>query len=113
MFCLSLTGDVVGVVKAVAVEFARLSLFSWGTSFLLSRLAKQVSSPLPSTVSTAWLRSKRETMSFPSTHMKTNQALLMSLSPVKSNAVYKISPNIFKDFLLCAHSYYSGVKGIA
>ena len=57
--CLTLTSDVVGVVEAVAVEFAGLCLFSWRTLLLLARLAEWVSTPLPGTVPATWLRSNR------------------------------------------------------
>ena len=55
---MSLTSDVVGVVEAVAVEFAELCLFSRRTLLLLSRLAERGSTPLSSTVPAAWLRSR-------------------------------------------------------
>lgn len=54
--CLSLTSDVIGVVEAVAVEFAGLCLCRRRTLLLLSRLTKGVSTPLPGTVPTTWLR---------------------------------------------------------
>lgn len=57
-FCVSLTSDVVGVVETVAVEFTGLRLFGWRTLLLLTGLTEWVSSPLPSTVLTAGLRTQ-------------------------------------------------------
>lgn len=55
---LMLTSDVVGVVKAVPVEFAWLCLFSRWTLLLFSWLSERVSTPLPGAVLTTWLKSR-------------------------------------------------------
>lgn len=52
------TGDVVGVVETVAVQFAGLRLFCRGALLLFSGLAERVSTPLPGVVPTARLGSR-------------------------------------------------------
>lgn len=115
MLCLSLTSDVVGVVEAVAVEFAGLGLFSRRTPLLLSRLAERVSTSLPGTVVTAWLRNRRKDPDLfmhtvrACAHMTSKQPLLLSVSPVKLNTVHEVSLTTFKRYVLSAAGLHATV----
>lgn len=57
-----LTGDVIGVVIAVAVEAAGLCLCGVGAQLSLSRLTNGVCCPLPSADFVAWLKAENKSI---------------------------------------------------
>jgi hypothetical protein len=57
-----LTGDVIGVVIAVAVEAAGLGLCGVGAQLSLSRLTNGVCCPIPSAEFVAWLKSEKKSI---------------------------------------------------
>lgn len=62
----SLTCDVVGVVEAVAVEFAGLGFCGGGALFAISRLAEGIRAPLTSAVAVTGLRRKSSVLTYSS-----------------------------------------------